>query len=69
MPERNERPVFEGQNRRVDERREAERRADRRREEEQLREEKRRKFGLIYVVLKYLALIVFVTVYVKFLTL
>jgi len=65
MPERNERPIFEGQNRRVDERREAERRADYRREAERLREERSRKFSLIFEILKYLVVIVFVTVVVK----
>jgi hypothetical protein len=65
MPERNERPIFEGQNRRVDERREAERRAEYRREAERLREEKSKKFRLIFELLKYIAVIVFVTIVVK----
>jgi hypothetical protein len=68
MTERNERPIFEGQSRRLDERRAAERRQAYRREEEQLSKARRRKLELIFVVLKYLALIVFITVYVKFLT-
>ncbi|HLD10279.1 MAG TPA: hypothetical protein VJB68_09565 [Methylophilaceae bacterium] len=48
MAERNERPIFEGTNRRVDGRREAERRKSKR----------------IYTILKYLAVIVFVAVFV-----
>jgi hypothetical protein len=49
MPIRNERPIFEGKNRRVDDRREAERRKSRR----------------IFTILKYIAVIVFVAAFVK----
>ncbi len=49
MAERNERPIFEGNNRRVESRRGTD----------------RRKIGLFITVLKYLAVVVFVILFVK----
>lgn len=54
MAERNERPIFEGKNRRVDDRRVAKRRVA-----------ERRKLERIFTILKYLAVIVFIAVFVK----